>query len=89
MTRTDEIRAELGADQINELMEVYYNEGFSLKELRELYDLPNNFSDENIVDLFPYLKLSDHCPLCGEQYIVKHVSRGIEGATINSSYLSV
>ena len=53
MSRVDEVRAELGEDNVNELMDAYYTSGLSLKDLRELYDLPKSFTDEKIVELFP------------------------------------
>ena len=65
MSRVDEVRAELGEDNVNELMDAYYTSGLSLKDLRELYDLPKSFTDEKIVELFPMIELDDGCPLCG------------------------
>lgn len=46
MSRVDEVRAELGEDNVNELMDAYYTSGLSLNDLRELYDLPKSFTDK-------------------------------------------
>lgn len=64
MSRVDEVRAELGEDNVNELMDAYYTSGLSLNDLRELYDLPKSFTDKKIVELFPMIELDDGCPLC-------------------------
>lgn len=63
MSRVDEVRAELGEDNVNELMDAYYTSGLSLNDLRELYDLPKSFTDKKIVELFPMIELDDGCPL--------------------------
>ena len=57
MSRVDEVRAELGEDNVNELMDAYYTSGLSLNDLRELYDLPKSFTDKKIVELFPMIEL--------------------------------
>lgn len=62
MSRVDEVRAELGEDNVNELMDAYYTSGLSLNDLRELYDLPKSFTDKKIVELFPMIELDDGCP---------------------------
>ena len=67
MSRVDEVRAELGEDNVNELMDAYYTSGLSLNDLRELYDLPKSFTDKKIVELFPMIELDDglrRCALC-------------------------
>lgn len=83
-----ELKAELGNDKREELMEAYYETGFSLSELRELFDLPQNYNDALIVQLFPDLILDEECPLCGHHYVAKHVSRGEEGASSNAYYIN-
>ena len=57
MSRVDEVRAELGEDNVNELMDAYCTSGLSLNDLRELYDLPKSFTDKKIVELFPMICL--------------------------------
>lgn len=88
MSRVDEVRAELGEDNVNELMDAYYTSGLSLKDLRELYDLPKSFTDEKIVELFPMIELDDGCPLCGGALFAPRISRGIKDVSAGSYYKS-
>lgn len=88
MSRVDEVRAELGEDNVNELMDAYYTSGLSLKDLRELYDLPKSFTDEKIVELFPSIEIEEDCPFCGYALVAPRLSRGIRGA-VKSSYREV
>lgn len=88
MSRVDEVRAELGEDNVNELMDAYYTSGLSLKDLRELYDLPKSFTDEKIVELFPMIELDDGCPLCGGALFAPWISRGIKDVSAGSYYKS-
>lgn len=88
MSRVDEVRAELGEDNVNELMDAYYTSGLSLKDLRELYDLPKSFTDEIIVELFPMIELDDGCPLCGGALFAPRISRGIKDVSAGSYYKS-
>ena len=80
MSRVDEVRAELGEDNVNELMDAYYTSGLSLNDLRELYDLPKSFADEKIVELFPMIKLNDGCPSAAE----RSLPLGLAGASRTS-----
>ena len=84
MSRVDEVRAELGEDNVNELMDAYYTSGLSLKYLRELYDLPKSFTDEKIVELFPSIEIEEDCPFCGYTLVAPRLSRGIRGVMKNS-----
>lgn len=84
MSRVDEVRAELGEDNVNELMDAYYTSGLSLKDLRELYDLPKSFTDEKIVELFPSIEIEEDCPFCGYTLVAPRLSRGIRGVMKNS-----
>ena len=86
MSRVDEVRAELGEDNVNELMDAYYTSGLSLNDLRELYDLPKSFADEKIVELFPMIELDDGCPLCGGALFAPRISRGIKDVSADSYY---
>ena len=86
MSRVDEVRAELGEDNVNELMDAYYTSGLSLNDLRELYDLPKSFTDKKIVELFPMIELDDGCPLCGGALFAPRISRGIKDASADSYY---
>lgn len=88
MSRVDEVRAELGEDNVNELMDAYYTSGLSLKDLRELYDLPKSFTDEKIVELFPMIELDDGCPLCDGALFAPRISRGIKDVSAGSYYKS-
>lgn len=88
MSRVDEVRAELGEDNVNGLMDAYYTSGLSLKDLRELYDLPKSFTDEKIVELFPMIELDDGCPLCGGALFAPRISRGIKDVSAGSYYKS-
>ena len=86
MSRVDEVRAELGEDNVNELMDAYYTSGLSLNDLRELYDLPKSFTDKKIVELFPMIELDDGCPLCGGALFAPRISRGIKDVSADSYY---
>lgn len=88
MSKINEVRAELGEDKIHELMDAYYTSGFSLKELKELFDIPQSFTDGNILQLFPMIELDDGCPLCGGAVSAPRISRGIKGASSTSYYTS-
>lgn len=86
MSKAEEIRAELGAQGLEMLMDDYYASDVPLKDLREYHGLPSNYSDDGIVALFPPMKLHEKCPVCGMSLIANHISRGVADATSGKYY---
>lgn len=88
MPDVEEVRSELGGEQISELLDAYYGTDLSLKEIKELFAIPQAFTDQMILELLPLIELSEYCPVCNMPLYAKHISRGVRDCGRNSYYES-